>query len=120
MKIAEHIRHLESIIIKGEKLRDDMRRTAESREAIIRNQAGKIKQLSKANELYRMKRSKAAQRLHKARCDARSAEAKLKKQIRRYDEQEIFYAAIKAAANETGAWKALVSRAKEIIGPSNS
>ena len=108
MRVADHIKHLERIIENGELLRDQMRRTAEVREAIIRSQAGKLKQLSEINALYKNRRNRAALRLQKARNEIKLVEAKLKKQIQRYDQQDAFYAAIKAAANEIGIWKLLV------------
>ena len=63
MRVADHIKHLERIIENGELLRDQMRRTAEVREAIIRSQAGKLKQLSEINALYKNRRNRAALRL---------------------------------------------------------
>lgn len=58
MRVADHIKHLERIIENGELLRDQMRRTAEVREAIIRSQAGKLKQLSEINALYKNRRNR--------------------------------------------------------------
>ena len=111
MRVADHIKNLERIIENGELLRDQMRRTAEVREAIIRSQAGKLKQLSEINTLYKNRRNRVALRLQKARNEIKLVEAKLKKQIQRYDQQDAFYAAIKAVANEIGIWKLLVEEA---------
>ena len=79
MRVADHIKHLERIIENGELLRDQMRRTAEAREAIIRSQAGKLKQLSEINTLYKNRRNRAVMRLQKARNEIKLVEAKLKK-----------------------------------------
>ncbi|EFA4626738.1 TPA: hypothetical protein ISA30_004600 [Escherichia coli] len=120
MRVADHIKHLERIIENGELLRDQMRRTAEAREAIIRSQAGKLKQLSEINTLYKNRRNRVVMRLQKARNEIKLVEAKLKKQIQRYDQQDAFYAAIKAAANEIGIWKLLVEKAKTKLNANES
>ncbi|HAX2910280.1 TPA: hypothetical protein PX820_003690 [Escherichia coli] len=120
MRVADHIKNLETIIENGELLRDQMRRTAEIREAIIRSQAGKLKQLSEINTLYKNRRNRAALRLQKARNEIKLVEAKLKKQIQRYDQQDAFYAAIKAVANEIGIWKLLVEKAKTKLNANES
>ncbi|EPO7230921.1 hypothetical protein ACUFE8_002615 [Escherichia coli] len=114
MRVADHIKHLERIIENGELLRDQMRRTAEAREAIIHSQAGKLKQLSEINTLYKNRRNRAVMRLQKARNEIKLVEAKLN------DQQDAFYAAIKAAANEIGIWKLLVEKAKTKLNANES
>lgn len=64
--------------------------------------------------------NRAALRLQKARNEIKLVEAKLKKQIQRYDQQDAFYAAIKAAANEIGIWKLLVEKAKTKLNANES
>ena len=88
MRVADHIKHLERIIENGELLRDQMRRTAEAREAIIRSQAGRLKQLSEINTLYKNRRNRAVMRLQKARNEIKLVEAKLKKQIKNLEEKK--------------------------------
>lgn len=79
MRVADHIKHLERIIENGELLRDQMRRTAEVREAIIRSQAGKLKQLSEIKALYKNRRNRAALRLQKARNEIKIGGGKTEK-----------------------------------------
>ena len=96
-----------------------MRRTAEAEEAIIRSQAGKLKQLSEINTLYKNRRNRAVMRLQKARNEIKLVEAKLKNRSA-LRSARCFYAAIKAAANEIGIWKLLVEKAKTKLNANES
>ncbi len=121
MRVADHIKHLERIIENGELLRDQMRRTAEAGEAIIRSQAGKLKQLSEINTLYKNRCNRAVMRLQKARNEIKLVEAKTEKNRSSVTiSKMLFYAAIKAAANEIGIWKLLVEKAKTKLNANES
>ncbi|MEA1064716.1 hypothetical protein [Erwinia sp. HR93] len=108
-------KQLVSIIERGEQLRDEMRRTAESKDAIIRRQAGKLKNITQLNRLLRERRNRAAKRLNVARNETRNIRGRLEKQRKRDANEETFHAAVKAAANEMGIWKELRDRALLLV-----
>lgn len=107
-----HIHRLERLITEGEALRDNMRRSAEAKDAIIRRQAGELKNTQHLNEIFRERRNRAAIRLGEARQEISKLKGKLAKTERRYADQELFYQAVKSAANEMGVWAEIIARVK--------
>lgn len=107
-----HIQRLERLITEGEALRDNMRRSAEAKDAIIRCQAGELKNTQHLNEIFRERRNRAAIRLGEARQEISKLKGKLAKTEKRYADQEQFYQAVKAAANEMGVWTDIIARIK--------
>lgn len=105
------VKQLVSLIERGEQLRGEMRRTAKSKDAIIRRQAGELKNIAQLNVLLRERRNRAAKRLNVARNEIRSIRARLDKQQKRDTNEEEFHAAVKVAANEMGIWIELRDRA---------
>lgn len=114
LTVRTYTEKLENTIKKGIELRDSMRRKIESLEKIIKTQNNDITNAIVAKELYRHRLNIYKNRLTSERQKRQKTEGKLEQQIKRYDEQDTFYAAIKEAAKEIGIWAELVGRVKGI------
>ena len=113
--IRTYTEQLESTIEKGVELRDSMRRKIDGLERIVHSQKHDINNANTAKELYRRRLDNYKIRLRTEREKCQKAEGKLEKQMNRYNEQDAFYAAIKAVAKEKGVWPELVAKAKESL-----
>jgi hypothetical protein len=109
--IKNHIEQLEAMIVAGEKLRDEMRRKSEGKDAIIRRQAIELKNKTQLNEMLRERRNRAIRRLNVARNELTGVRTKLDRLLNQQDGNEAFFTAVKTAAIELGVWEQLRDRA---------
>lgn len=119
-KRLNHIDRLENLIVDGEQLRDQMRRTAEAKDTVIQKQGNELIRLRRDVARYRTSRARSAELLKDARGQITQLKSQLPKKERpveevrlQYDLQQHFIDEVKAVANEMGIWPELVAKVKE-------